>query len=122
VFNRAHARSETVDLIISGGSIITMDATRRIIRDGALAIKLIESSASASAPTSELVSRGPHGRRQPFRRRPGFVNSTSTLHTASGDAPDTFDGNQWSTSSTAGGPSSRSRRDLGVLLVLIELN
>src|SRR5439155_1411571 len=28
----------SVDLIVSGGSIITMDAARRIIRDGALAI------------------------------------------------------------------------------------
>ena len=88
-----------VDLLIEGGSIITMDPARRIIRDGAIAVK-----------DERIVA---VGKRDAFRARyrgrrvldagrhvitPGLVNSHVHFyhHMHRGMAPDSFDGNQWS--------------------------
>ncbi len=93
------AELKPVDLVIDGGSIVTMDATRRIIRDGAVAIR-----------GDRIVA---VGKRQDVRGQykaarvldashhvvfPGFVNAHIHFYHQMhrGMAPDTLDGNQWS--------------------------
>jgi len=38
-FSRPQAKKEQADLVISGGAVVTMDANRRTVEDGAIAIK-----------------------------------------------------------------------------------
>ena len=88
-----------VDLIISGGSLVTMDATRRIIRDGALAIngdRIVGVGKRADVQRSYRAGRVLDAGRHVIV--PGFVNSHIHFyhHMHRGMAPDTFDGNQWS--------------------------
>jgi len=89
----------SVDLIVSGGSIITMDAARRIIRDGALAItgdRIVAVGKGADVQRSHRAARTLDASRSVIV--PGFVNSHIHFyhHMHRGMAPDTFDGNQWS--------------------------
>src|SRR5438034_851666 len=89
----------SVDLIVSGGSIITMDAARRIIRDGALAItgdRIVAVGKRADVQRSHRAARTLDASRSVIV--PGFVNSHIHFyhHMHRGMAPDTFDGNQWS--------------------------
>lgn len=88
-----------VDLIVSGGSFVTMDPTRRIIRGGALAIQGDRIAAVgkradvlAQYRAARVIDAGHH---VVF---PGFVNSHIHFyhHMHRGMAPDNFDGNQWS--------------------------
>ena len=88
-----------VDLLIEGGSIITMDPARRIIRDGAIAVTGDRIAAVGKRETLRAQYRG---RRVLDAGRhvitPGLVNSHVHFyhHMHRGMAPDSFDGNQWS--------------------------
>src|SRR5207245_7857156 len=65
----------SVDLIVSGGSIITMDAARRIIRDGALAItgdRIVAVGKRADVQRSHRAARTLDASRSVIV--PGFVN------------------------------------------------
>ena len=88
-----------VDLIVSGGSLVTMDATRRIIRDGALAItgdRIVAVGKRADVQRSYRAGRVLDAGHHVIV--PGFVNSHIHFyhHMHRGMSPDTFDGNQWS--------------------------
>ena len=88
-----------VDLLIEGGSIVTMDPARRIIRDGAIAVTGDRIVAVGKRETLRAQYRG---RRVLDAGRhvitPGLVNSHVHFyhHMHRGMAPDSFDGNQWS--------------------------
>ncbi|HMS09973.1 MAG TPA: hypothetical protein PKE66_10850, partial [Pyrinomonadaceae bacterium] len=56
----AAAPAETADLVISGGKVVTMDAGRRVIEDGAVAIR--EGKIVAVGSRAEVV-RGFRARR-----------------------------------------------------------
>src|SRR5438046_10650514 len=89
----------SVDLIVSGGSIITMDAARRIIRDGALAItgdRIVAVGKRADVQRSHRAARTLHASRSGIV--PGLVNSHIHFyhHIHRGMTPDPFDGNPWS--------------------------
>jgi 5-methylthioadenosine/S-adenosylhomocysteine deaminase len=89
----------TIDLVIEGGSIVTMDGSRRIVRDGAVAIRGDRIAAVGKREELRSQYRGARvidaGSRVTF---PGFVNSHihfyHNLHR--GMAPDDLDGNEWS--------------------------
>jgi 5-methylthioadenosine/S-adenosylhomocysteine deaminase len=88
-----------VDLLIEGGSIMTMDASRRIIRDGAIAVNGDRIVAVDKRDTlrgryrGQRVVDGSH-----HVITPGLVNSHIHFYHQMhrGMAPDNFDGNQWS--------------------------
>src|SRR5207245_10694730 len=89
----------SVDLIVSGGSIITMDAARRIIRDGALAItgdRIVAVGKRADVQRSHRAARTLDASRSVIV--PGFVHSHIHFshHMHRGIATDTLDGNQCS--------------------------
>src|SRR5207237_7943105 len=84
----------SVDLIVSGGSIITMDAARRIIRDGALAItgdRIVAVGKRADVQRSHRAARTLDASRSVIV--PGFVNSHIHFyhHLPRGLAPDAFE-------------------------------
>lgn len=90
---------KSVDLIVSGGSFVTMDSTRRIIRDGALAIQ--GDRIAAVGKRADVLGQYKAARvidAGSFVIFPGFVNSHIHFyhHMHRGMAPDNFDGNQWS--------------------------
>lgn len=90
---------KAVDLLIEGGSIITMDPSRRIIRDGAIAVN---GDRIVAVDKRETLRGQYRGRRVLDAHRhvitPGLVNSHIHFYHQMhrGMAPDTFDGNQWS--------------------------
>ena len=88
-----------VDVLIQGGSIITMDPSRRIVRDGAIAVNGDRIVAVGKRDALRTQYRG--------RRvldaghhviTPGLVNSHVHFYHQMhrGMAPDNLDGNQWS--------------------------
>jgi cytosine/adenosine deaminase-related metal-dependent hydrolase len=88
-----------VDLLIEAASVVTMDATRRIIRDGAVGVR--GDRIVAVGKRDDLRARYRAGRVLDASRHvafPGFVNSHIHFyhHMHRGMSPDTFDGNQWS--------------------------
>src|SRR5712691_696686 len=89
----------SVDVILSGGSFVTMDSTRRIIRDGALAIQGDRIAAVGKRGDVLGQYKAPRvidaGRHVVF---PGFVNPHIHFyhHMHRGMSPDNLDGNQWS--------------------------
>ncbi|HEV1993722.1 MAG TPA: amidohydrolase [Candidatus Acidoferrum sp.] len=68
--------AEKIDLLVTGGTVVTMDAPRRVIDDGAIAIR--GDSIVAVGPRAELEARFPHPmRRIDARGRvilPGLIN------------------------------------------------
>ena len=93
------AEPAVVDLMIEAGSIITMDSTRRIIRDGAIAVK----GDRIVAVDKRNALRDKYKAKRPIDGRshvvtPGLVNSHIHFYHQMhrGMSPDTFDGNQWS--------------------------
>jgi cytosine/adenosine deaminase-related metal-dependent hydrolase len=88
-----------VDLLIEGGSLITMDASRRIIRDGAVAVS---ADRIVAVDKRETLRSRYHAKRVVGGSRyvitPGLVNSHIHFYHQMhrGMAPDNFDGNQWS--------------------------
>jgi len=88
-----------VDLMIEAGSIMTMDSTRRIIRDGAIAVKgdrIVAVDKRNALRDKYRAKRTIDGRSTVVT--PGLVNSPIHFYHPMhrGMAPDTFDGNQWS--------------------------
>jgi len=67
---------ERVDLLVTGGAVLTMDATRTIIEDGAVAIR--DGKIIAVGPTEDLAGRY-HPRRRLYARGafvlPGLINA-----------------------------------------------
>ncbi len=66
---------QDVDVIVSGGTIVTMDGTRRIVRDGSVAIK--GDAIVAVGPLAEVEGRYRGAQRIDARGRlvlPGFIN------------------------------------------------
>jgi 5-methylthioadenosine/S-adenosylhomocysteine deaminase len=71
----AQARKERVDLVVSGGTVVTMDAERRILEDGAIAIR--GDSILAIGPRAEIEARYSAPRRVNAIGRivlPGLIN------------------------------------------------
>src|SRR5690349_10954111 len=71
----AQSRKEAVDLIVGGGTVVTMDGSRRIIEDGAIAVK--GDSIQAVGPQAEVESK--YAAKQQINARgklvlPGFIN------------------------------------------------
>jgi 5-methylthioadenosine/S-adenosylhomocysteine deaminase len=69
------ARKESVDLIVSGGTIVTMDGSRRILEDGAIAVK--GDSIQALGPQAEIESKYSATQKIDARGKlvlPGFIN------------------------------------------------
>ena len=70
------ATGERIDLLVTGGTVLTMDANRTIIEDGAVAIR--DGKIVAVGPTEELVGRF-HPRRRLHARGalvlPGLINA-----------------------------------------------
>ena len=71
----AQTHKETADLLISGGTVVTMDASRAILEDGAVAVK--GDTIVAVGPRSELEAR--YAAKQTIDARgglvlPGFIN------------------------------------------------
>ena len=88
-----------VDLLIEGGSIMTMDASRRIIRDGAIAVagdRIVAVDKRDTLRSRYQGKRVVGGSR--YVITPGLVNSHIHFYHQMhrGMAPDNFDGNQWS--------------------------
>jgi 5-methylthioadenosine/S-adenosylhomocysteine deaminase len=68
-------RTDSVDLLVTGGSVVTMDGTRSIIEDGAVAVKGDE--IVAVGPRAELESKYTPGERINAQGKlvlPGFIN------------------------------------------------
>ncbi|HXZ20339.1 MAG TPA: amidohydrolase [Candidatus Acidoferrales bacterium] len=66
----------STDLLITGGTVVTMDASHRVLQDGAVAVH--ETQIVAVGPRSDLESRYPSARRIDARGRivlPGFINT-----------------------------------------------
>ncbi len=88
-----------VDLLIEGGSVMTMDASRRIIRDGAIAV---DGDRIVAVDKRETLRGRYRGKRVVDGSRhvitPGLVNSHIHFYHQMhrGMAPDNFDGNEWS--------------------------
>jgi 5-methylthioadenosine/S-adenosylhomocysteine deaminase len=88
-----------VDLLIEGGSVMTMDASRRIIRDGAIAV---DGDRIVAVDKRETLRGRFRGKRVIDGSRhvitPGLVNSHIHFYHQMhrGMAPDNFDGNEWS--------------------------
>lgn len=72
----AEKPAERADLLVSGGIVVTMDSARRVIEDGAVAIR--DDGIVAVGPRAELEARFPHpARRVDARGRiilPGLIN------------------------------------------------
>jgi len=91
--------SDPVDILIKDVRIITMDPTRRIVRNGAVAIKddrITYVGLARELPAGLTATRTIDGRR--LVATPGFVNSHVHFYHQMhrGLAPDSFDGNEWS--------------------------
>lgn len=72
----AQTRKERVDLLVSGGTVVTMNAERRVIEDGAVAIR--GDSIVAVGPRAEVVAKYTPARRIDARGRivlPGLINT-----------------------------------------------
>jgi len=72
----AQTRKERVDLLVSGGTVVTMDADRHIIEDGAVAIR--GDSIVAVGPSAEVFAKYAARRRIDARGRivlPGLINT-----------------------------------------------
>lgn len=72
----AQARKERVDLLVTGGTVVTMDAERRVIQDGAVAIR--GDSIVAVGPSAEVAAKYSTRRRIDARGRivlPGLINT-----------------------------------------------
>lgn len=54
-FARPHPAADNVDLIVSGGTVVTMDAAGRVIEDGAVAVK--GDAIVAAGPRAEIEAR-----------------------------------------------------------------
>ena len=90
---------QQVDLMIEGGSIITMDPQRRIIRDGAIAVNGDRIAAVGKQDALRSLYRGKRVLDAGHHvMTPGLVNSHIHFYHQMhrGMAPDTLDGNQWS--------------------------
>jgi 5-methylthioadenosine/S-adenosylhomocysteine deaminase len=75
VFTVSQTHKQTIDLLVVGGSIVTMDGSRRILEDGAVAVKGDE--IVAVAPRAELEDK--YAPTQTINARgklvlPGFIN------------------------------------------------
>ncbi len=75
IFTVSQTHKQTVDLLVVGGSIVTMDGSRRILEDGAVAVKGDE--IVAVAPRAELEDK--YTATQTLNARgklvlPGFIN------------------------------------------------
>lgn len=99
VQRRSPARGAAADLLIVGGTIITMDAARRVIDDGAVAVRA--SRIVAIGPRSEIVSRFTARRVVNARGKviiPGLVNGhTHIPMTFFRGIADDLDLNEWLT-------------------------
>jgi 5-methylthioadenosine/S-adenosylhomocysteine deaminase len=65
-----------MDLLISGGTVVTMDASHRVLEDGAVAVH--GTAIAAVGPRAELEARYPSARRINARGHmvlPGFINT-----------------------------------------------
>lgn len=72
----AQARKERVDLLVTGGTVVTMDGERRVIEDGAVAIR--GDSIVAVGPATEVATKYSSRRRMDARGRivlPGLINT-----------------------------------------------
>ena len=72
----AQARKERVDVLVTGGTVVTMDADRRIIGDGAVAIR--GDTIVAVGPNSDVAAKYSARRRIDARGRivlPGLINT-----------------------------------------------
>jgi 5-methylthioadenosine/S-adenosylhomocysteine deaminase len=66
----------STDLLITGGTVVTMDRAHRVVEDGAVAVH--ETAIAAVGPRAELEARYPQARRINARGRivlPGFINT-----------------------------------------------
>jgi cytosine/adenosine deaminase-related metal-dependent hydrolase len=93
------AQTEAVDLLVEGGSIMTMDGSRRIIRDGAIAVtgdRIVAVDKRNALRDRYRAKRTIDGRSHVIT--PGLVNSHIHFYHQMhrGMAPDTLDGNEWS--------------------------
>lgn len=93
------SQREKVDLIIRGGMIVTMDAKKRVIKNGAIAIKLNKIIAIGS---TREVSEKYFGRQQIYARSkvviPGLINThTHIPMTLFRGIADDLDLNEWLT-------------------------
>src|ERR1700737_4888990 len=69
------AKKQKVDLIVAGGTVVSMDAERRVIEDGAVAVS--GDTIVAVATRSEILARYAAGRQIDARGKlvlPGFIN------------------------------------------------
>src|SRR5271170_6596886 len=72
----AHPRKERVDLLVAGGTVVTMDSSKRVIEDGAVAIRKDE--IIAVGKREELANRYEATRTIDAHRRiimPGLINA-----------------------------------------------
>ena len=66
----------STDLLITGGTVVTMDAAHRVLEDGAVAVR--DAVIQAVGPRAALEAQYPHARRIDARGRivlPGFINT-----------------------------------------------
>jgi 5-methylthioadenosine/S-adenosylhomocysteine deaminase len=71
----AQSRKESVDLIVTGGTVVTMDGARRILEDGAIAVK--GDSIQAVGPQTEIKAKYSATQEIDARGKlvlPGFIN------------------------------------------------
>src|SRR5579872_3261533 len=74
------ASAPAADLIVHHGEIVTMNSTRDVLRDGAVAVA--GQRIAAVGPSSELLARWPEATRLDARRcivTPGMVNAHQHL-------------------------------------------
>jgi 5-methylthioadenosine/S-adenosylhomocysteine deaminase len=72
---QAQGKRERVDLLVTGGTVVTMDAQRRVIEDGALVVR--GETLAAVGPRAEIEARYRAARRLDARGKivlPGLIN------------------------------------------------
>ena len=97
--NSLYAQRKRVDLIIRGGTIVTMDANGRIIKNGSVAIK---KNKIVAVGTARAISRKYFSRRRIYARNkvviPGLINThTHIPMTLFRGIADDLDLNEWLT-------------------------